>query len=84
MGKKETLEEAIAQVNGSMAIEGMSLSEEDIATLRRSGVSHAAREREIAALVKKSKLKNSLVALKHLFQGRSAFLFGKRGSRPLF
>lgn len=50
MGKKETLEESIAQVNGSMAIEGMPLSEEDIATLRRSGVSHAAAEREIAAL----------------------------------
>jgi hypothetical protein len=50
MGKKETLEESIAQVNGSMAIEGMPLSEEDIATLRRSGVSHAAAEKEIAAL----------------------------------
>jgi hypothetical protein len=36
MGKKETLEEAIAQVNGSMAIEGMSLSEKDIQVLWRS------------------------------------------------
>lgn len=55
MGKKETLEEAIAQVNGSMAIEGMPLSEEDIAMLRRSGVSHGACEREIAALAVKFK-----------------------------
>lgn len=51
MGKKETLEESIAQVNGSMAIEGMPLSEEDIAMLWRFGVSHAAAEREIAALI---------------------------------
>jgi hypothetical protein len=55
MGKKETLEESIAQVNGSMAIEGMPLSEEDIATLRRSGVSHAACEKEITVLVEKFK-----------------------------
>jgi hypothetical protein len=50
MGKKETLEESIAQVNGSMALEGLPLSEDDIEVLRRSGVSHAACEREIAAL----------------------------------
>jgi hypothetical protein len=50
VNKKETLEESIAQVNGSMALEGMPLSEEDVATLRRSGVSHAACEKEIAAL----------------------------------
>jgi hypothetical protein len=37
MGKKETLEEAIVQVHGSMAIEGMPLSEEDIAMLWRFG-----------------------------------------------
>jgi hypothetical protein len=55
MNKKETLEESIAQVNGSMALEGMPLSEEDIATLRRSGVSHVACEREIAALIAKFK-----------------------------
>lgn len=36
MDKKETLEEVIAQVNGSMAIEGMPLSEEDIRVLWRS------------------------------------------------
>ena len=50
MGKKETLEESIARVNGSMAIEGMPLSEEDIQMLHRSGVSHEACEKEIAAM----------------------------------
>ena len=50
MGKLETLEESIAQVKGSMALEGMPLSEEDIQMLHRSGVSHEACEKEIAAL----------------------------------
>jgi hypothetical protein len=57
MKKRESVEESIAQVNGSMAMEGMPLTPEDIAVLRRAAVSHEAAEKEIALLVEKLRSK---------------------------
>lgn len=47
------IEKVIEQVNGSMAIEGMPLTDEDRERIRRCAGNHELVEREVQTLVKK-------------------------------